>query len=70
MGAGKGALHAELEGKALLDTFVELLTRFAEQKVRFVTLAEAAAEFGAGAPCCELRMGSIEGRAMQVAIQG
>ncbi len=63
-------IHAELEGKALRDTFVELLTRLAEHNVRYVTLAEAAEEFGAAAPCCEMRMGYVAGRAMPVAIQG
>ena len=62
-------IHAELEGNALSDTFVELLKRLAERNVRFVTLAEAVDEFGADAPDCELRMGYIEGRAMPVAIQ-
>lgn len=62
-------IHAELEGNALSDTFVELLKRLSERNVRFVTLAEAAGEFGADAPDCELRMGYIEGRAMPVAIQ-
>lgn len=63
-------IHAELEGNALSDTFVELLKRLSERGVRFVTLAEVADEFGADAPDCDLRMGYIEGRAMPVAIQG
>ena len=63
-------IHAELEGNALSGTFVELLKQLAERKVRFVTLAEAADEFGVYAPRCELRMGYIEGRATPVAIQG
>lgn len=63
-------IHAELEGNALSSTFVELLKRLAERNVRFVTLAEVADEFGANVPTCELGMGYIEGRAMQVAIQG
>ena len=63
-------IHAELEGNALSDTFVGLLHLLAERNVRFVTLAEAADEFGADAPSCDLRMGYIEGRAMPVAIQG
>ena len=63
-------IHAELEGNALSATFVELLKRLAERNVRFVTLAEVAEEFGANAPCCELRMEYIEGRAMPVAVQG
>jgi len=63
-------IHAELEGNALSKTFVELLERLAERNVRFVTLAEAAAEFGENAPTCELRMDYVEGRAMPVAMQG
>jgi undecaprenyl phosphate-alpha-L-ara4FN deformylase len=63
-------IHAELEGNALSKTFVELLEQLTERNVRFVTLAEAAAEFGENAPNCELRMGYIEGRAMPVALQG
>ena len=62
-------IHAELEGNALSKTFVELLERLTERNVRFVTLAEAAAEFGANAPSCELQMAYIEGRAMPVALQ-
>jgi hypothetical protein len=63
-------IHAELEGKALSSTFVELLKQLTERNVRFVTLAEVADEFGANAPACELGMDYIAGRAMQVAIQG
>ncbi len=62
-------IHAELEGNALRDTFVELLERLSERKVRFVTLADAAAEFGRNAPTSELYMGYTEGRAMPVALQ-
>jgi hypothetical protein len=62
-------IHAELEGNALKSTFFELLTQLAERNTRFVTLAEAAAEFGGDAPACELRMGYIDGRAMPVALQ-
>src|SRR6185369_6488961 len=53
-------IHAELEGNALSKTFIELLERLTELDVRFVTLDEAAAEFGGDAPVCELRMGYIE----------
>jgi len=63
-------IHAELEGNALSKTFIDLLERLTELNVRFVTLDEAAAEFGKDAPACELRMGYIEGRAMPVALQG
>jgi undecaprenyl phosphate-alpha-L-ara4FN deformylase len=62
-------IHAELEGNALSKTFVELLGRLADRNVRFVSLAEAAAEFGVDAPSCELRMAYIAGRAMPVALQ-
>ncbi len=62
-------IHAELEGNALKETFVDLLERLSAQNVRFVTLAEAAAEFGSDAPDNELKMGYIEGRAMPVALQ-
>jgi len=62
-------IHAELEGNALSKTFIELLERLTARNVRFVTLAEAAAEFGADAQSCELRMTYIEGRAMPVALQ-
>jgi undecaprenyl phosphate-alpha-L-ara4FN deformylase len=62
-------IHAELEGNALSKTFIELLERLTERNVRFMTLAEAATEFGAKAPSCDLRMTYIEGRAMPVALQ-
>lgn len=63
-------IHAELEGKALTDTFVGLLEGLSERGARFVTLAEAAAEYCADPPSCELYMGEIAGRAGQVALQG
>ena len=63
-------IHAELEGNALSATFVDLLKRLSEQNARFVSLAEVAGELGENVPICELNMGYIEGRAMQVAIQG
>jgi peptidoglycan/xylan/chitin deacetylase (PgdA/CDA1 family) len=63
-------IHAELEGKALSATFVELLKLLTERNVRFVTLAEIADEFEAIAPACELGMDYIAGRAMPVAMQG
>jgi peptidoglycan/xylan/chitin deacetylase (PgdA/CDA1 family) len=63
-------IHAELEGNALSSTFIELLKRLSGQNVRYVTLAEAADEFGANAPICVLGMEYIAGRAMPVAIQG
>ena len=62
-------IHAELEGGVLADTFVDLLRRLQAANVRFITLAEAAAECGPGAPDCELVMGEIPGRAGNVARQ-
>lgn len=62
-------IHAELEGNAVADQFMDLLNRLKERRVRFITLAEAAAEFGGNAPYCDLEMGVIEGRAMPVALQ-
>jgi peptidoglycan/xylan/chitin deacetylase (PgdA/CDA1 family) len=63
-------IHAELEGKATADLFVALLVRLQRRGVRFVTLAEAAREFGKNAPACAIHMGEIEGRAGVVALQG
>ncbi|WP_224982735.1 4-deoxy-4-formamido-L-arabinose-phosphoundecaprenol deformylase [Geomonas agri] len=63
-------IHAELEGKALTPAFKDLLTRLTGRGVRFMTLAEAATEYGAGAPDCAVSMGYTAGRAMPVALQG
>ncbi|HEY5973579.1 MAG TPA: 4-deoxy-4-formamido-L-arabinose-phosphoundecaprenol deformylase [Geobacteraceae bacterium] len=63
-------IHAEFEGMAMADTFIDLLTRLRERGVRFITLGEAAAEFGADAPTAPLAMGEIAGRAGLVALQG
>jgi len=62
-------IHAELEGGGLAESFIDLLQRLQQQDVRFVTLAGAAAEFGADAPDCLLEMGELPGRAGDVAIQ-
>lgn len=62
-------VHAELEGNLLVSRFDDLLGRLAERGVRFITLGEAAAEFGTDVPYCDIAMGYIEGRAMPVAIQ-
>ncbi len=62
-------IHAELEGRGMAPSFVELLRRLRELKVRFVTLAEAAAEYAGQAPDCGMSMGEIPGRAGLVAIQ-
>jgi undecaprenyl phosphate-alpha-L-ara4FN deformylase len=63
-------IHAELEGKSLADVFSDLLERLRERGVRFVTLAEAATEFGGKAHDAPLAMGEISGRAGLVALQG
>ena len=63
-------IHAELEGKATAPLFVDLLERLTARGARFVTLGEAVREFGGNAPDCAIRMGEIEGRAGQVALQG
>ena len=63
-------IHAELEGGILADVFVDLLERLTASGVRFITLAEAAIEFGAVATECTLAMGQLPGRAGDVAIQG
>lgn len=63
-------IHAELEGWAMADTFATLLERLSSQGARFVTLGEAAAEFGTDAPVCTLTMGELPGRAGNVAVQG
>lgn len=63
-------IHAELEGKATASLFVDLLERLTARGVRFITLAQAVREFGAGAPVCPIGMGEIEGRAGTVALQG
>jgi undecaprenyl phosphate-alpha-L-ara4FN deformylase len=63
-------IHAELEGRGLADRFANLLARLLERGARFVTLAEAAAEFGPAAADARLAMGELPGRAGKVAIQG
>jgi len=62
-------IHAELEGGPLADTFADLLDRLQGEGARFVTLGEAAAEFGADAPDCIVEMGTLPGRAGHVAVQ-
>ncbi|TSK06669.1 MAG: 4-deoxy-4-formamido-L-arabinose-phosphoundecaprenol deformylase [Geobacter sp.] len=62
-------IHAELEGNAMIDTFRELLTALSKRRVRFITLREAANEYGTSAPPCNVEMGTIAGRAMPVALQ-
>ncbi|QWV98937.1 4-deoxy-4-formamido-L-arabinose-phosphoundecaprenol deformylase [Geomonas nitrogeniifigens] len=62
-------IHAELEGKALTHAFKDLLTRLTGRGVRFLTLREAATEYGAEAPDCSVEMAYLPGRAMPVALQ-
>ncbi|HEX8961071.1 MAG TPA: 4-deoxy-4-formamido-L-arabinose-phosphoundecaprenol deformylase [Geobacteraceae bacterium] len=63
-------IHAEMEGRGLAERFCELLERLQARDARFVTLAEAAAEFGPEAAEATLAMGEIPGRAGRVAVQG
>ena len=63
-------IHAELEGMAMKETFVDLLERLADRGVRYITLGEAAATEGQSAPERELFIGEIPGRAGTVALQG
>ncbi|MBJ6723282.1 4-deoxy-4-formamido-L-arabinose-phosphoundecaprenol deformylase [Geomesophilobacter sediminis] len=63
-------IHAEMEGGVMADAFRNLLVRLKDAGVRFVTLAEVAAEFGSSAPDAPLTMGELPGRAGNVAIQG
>jgi undecaprenyl phosphate-alpha-L-ara4FN deformylase len=62
-------IHAELEGMSLSPVFRQLLERLAERGTRFMTLSEAAEEFGRKAPSAALSMGEIDGRAGRVALQ-
>jgi peptidoglycan/xylan/chitin deacetylase (PgdA/CDA1 family) len=63
-------IHAELEGMSLAATFVDLLERFRERDARFITLGQAAEEFGQNARPAPVEMGELPGRAGKVAIQG
>ena len=63
-------IHAELEGNVMAHSFVDLLKRLKEMGARFVTLANAADEFGKESPDAPLGMGELPGRAGEVAIQG
>lgn len=63
-------LHAELEGGIFSGVFSELLKKLVAADVRFITLAEAAVEYGADAPACTLEVGELPGRPGNVAIQG
>jgi len=63
-------IHAEMEGKAMATAFVDLLKRLKARGMRFITLAEAAEEFGGNATDAPLSMGELPGRAGLVALQG
>jgi len=63
-------IHAEMEGGVVAGSFIDLLRRLQQEGVRFVTLAEAAAEVRGCAPDAPLAMGEIPGRAGLVAVQG
>jgi undecaprenyl phosphate-alpha-L-ara4FN deformylase len=63
-------IHAEMEGRALAPLFSGLLQRLQDLGARFITLAEAAAEYAGNAPDQAISMGEIPGRAGKVAIQG
>lgn len=63
-------LQAEMEGGVFTAVFSELLKKLVAADVRFITLAEAAQEYGADASACILEMGEHPGRPGNVAIQG
>jgi peptidoglycan/xylan/chitin deacetylase (PgdA/CDA1 family) len=64
-------IHAELEGMAMRETFIDLLERLTARGVTFITLGEAAAMAKRNdPPKQELFLGEIPGRAGTVACQG
>ncbi len=63
-------IHAEMEGKATVTPFIDLLKRLRDLGARFITLSEASVEFAVNAPDHMIFMGEIPGRAGKVAIQG
>lgn len=63
-------VQAELEGKDLAAVFTNLLERLTDRQVRFVTLAEAAAEHATKSHDAPVGMGKFHGRTGYVAIQG
>lgn len=63
-------VQAELEGKEMASGFALLLEKLQERNVRFITLADAAAEFGKDCPDAPVGMGKIPGRTGVTAIQG
>lgn len=62
-------IHAEVEGGPQSELFVDLLERLTAAGVRFITLTEAAEEFGPSSPDCTLELGELPGRGGKVAIQ-
>lgn len=62
-------IHAELEGGLLSPVFTDLLERLVSTGAIFITLGEAAEQFGKDATSSIVTMGSIAGRAGQVALQ-
>jgi peptidoglycan/xylan/chitin deacetylase (PgdA/CDA1 family) len=63
-------IHAELEGNVMASRFSDLLQRLLERGARFITLSEAAGEFGGVAAESSIAMGELPGRAGRVALQG
>jgi peptidoglycan/xylan/chitin deacetylase (PgdA/CDA1 family) len=62
-------INAEIEGGLQAELFIDLLERLTSAGVRFVTLAEAAEEYGPSAPYAILEMGELPGREGKVALQ-
>lgn len=62
-------IHAEMEGKALSDSFEGLLKGLQARGAVFMTLGEIAKEFRPAAGPATLEMGDLPGRAGKVAIQ-
>lgn len=63
-------MHAELEGRAMAGTCLDLLARLKARGVQFLTLGEAAEAQRLAAPYAPLAMASVAGRAGRVALQG
>jgi peptidoglycan/xylan/chitin deacetylase (PgdA/CDA1 family) len=62
-------IHAELEGNVMASRFSDLLQRLLERGARFITLLEAAGEFGGKAAESSIAMGELPGRVGGVALQ-
>ncbi len=62
-------IHAEMEGGIQSELLIALLEKLTAAGVRFVTLSEAAEEFGSSSPDCAVGMGELPGRGGTVAIQ-